>query len=248
MIITNKLGLPQAIASAIANDPYDDEDTGWVRVTKLINPPRIRLLAQGHGDAIEEDASERIWALLGQSVHTILERSGGGKVVEQRFRAIVAGHELTGRVDLVDHEGILWDYKVTGAYSVMGEPKAEWVRQLNVLDWLLRQNGVDVSGLRIAAIIRDWSQYKATGRNSYPLAPAVTVDIPRWSPEAQDLYVRAQMAHHIAQSIGYGDWTEPDVCPPEDRWVDAAGKNRRCESYCPVRTVCDFAINMRTRK
>lgn len=249
MIITNKLGLPQAIVDAIANDPYDDEDTGWISVTRLIDPPRIRILAQEYGNEIEEDASERIWALLGQSVHTILERAGGGRVVEQRFRATMRTRELTGRVDLVDHDGILWDYKVTGAWAVIGEPKAEWVKQLNVLAWLLRQNGIEVTGLRICAIVRDWTQYKATGRSTYPASPVVVVDIPMWSNADQDAYVRAAMSEHIAQSDAFRlDWAEPALCSPADRWTDASGKSRRCESYCPVRSVCDFAINMRVEK
>ena len=90
--ITNIHNLPAAIVAAVQNDPYTGG--GDISTTKLIDSPQVRVLGAAHKDAISVDVSERVWALLGQAVHTILERAGlreAGMVVEERLYAEVNG-------------------------------------------------------------------------------------------------------------------------------------------------------------
>jgi hypothetical protein len=72
--LTNKHGLPQPVYNAAANDSYSMGDSD-VSITRLLNPPRITALEDRHADEIEVDAMDRIWIILGQAVHTILERA-----------------------------------------------------------------------------------------------------------------------------------------------------------------------------
>jgi hypothetical protein len=83
MQLTNRLNLPDALVAAIANDSY--VGGGDISVTKLIDSPQIRTLGRKYKDSIVVDVSERIWALMGQAVHTVLERANTSAVVEQRL-------------------------------------------------------------------------------------------------------------------------------------------------------------------
>ncbi len=56
------------------NDPYDAGDCD-ISVTRLIGPPQIRVLERQHAEDLTEDASDRIWSLVGQIGHGILERA-----------------------------------------------------------------------------------------------------------------------------------------------------------------------------
>ena len=91
--ITNMHNLPAAIVAAVANDPY--VGGGDISTTKLIDSPQIRVLGGKHKEDLSVDVSERVWALLGQAVHTILERAGlkeQGMVVEERLYEIGRAH------------------------------------------------------------------------------------------------------------------------------------------------------------
>jgi hypothetical protein len=71
-MLTNRLGLPQAVVDAVANDPYTRGDSD-ISVTQLIQPPYQRKLRQEV--EIVEDASDKIWSMVGQIGHGILERA-----------------------------------------------------------------------------------------------------------------------------------------------------------------------------
>ena len=73
MKYTNLSNLPKAIERAVENDPY--ESNADISTTRLIAPPRIRVLQKRNWDLITEDVSDRIFSLLGQSVHHVIERA-----------------------------------------------------------------------------------------------------------------------------------------------------------------------------
>ena len=72
MKLTNHFNLPDTFFQAVLNDKYSRGDAQY-SATDLIRPPRITILSRRYWDEIEEDVSERIWALLGKAVHAILE-------------------------------------------------------------------------------------------------------------------------------------------------------------------------------
>lgn len=213
--LTNRMNLPQAIVNAVTNDPYDGGDCD-ISVTRLIAPPYQRQL-MGKVEQIE-DVSDRIWALIGQATHTILERAYPDKdncdvhsdtLVEQRLYTNELGWRISGAFDVYEG-GTLFDYKVTSAWSVIGETKIEWEQQLNLLRLLAIRNGITVNSLRIIAILRDWSKMKAKTDSNYPQAQVVPVDIPVWSEEAAKAYLISRVAAHQNDM--------PLPCTPMDRW------------------------------
>ena len=98
-ILTNKHNIPQQIVSAIMRDPYS-RGGAHISVTQLIQPPRIIQLKKRLENEIEEDASDRVWALLGQTCHKILERSDDtGAFHEERISLEVEGWTVSGASD-----------------------------------------------------------------------------------------------------------------------------------------------------
>src|SRR3989304_3857845 len=116
MKLTNRANLPQAMMNAVSNDGYRQAE--GISVTRLIDSPLVRHLRSLHHDSIEEDVSDRIWALFGQVVHTILERANTTGMVEQRLYATVEGKTISGQFDHLEN-GILTDWKLPSVWSVV---------------------------------------------------------------------------------------------------------------------------------
>lgn len=266
-IITNKHNLPHALVKAVQNDPYDAGNSD-ISVTKLIDSPQKLVLWKAHQHEVTEDVSDRIWALLGQAVHHILERAGTDTLVEERMYAKVEGWVLSGQFDRL-HLGTktLSDWKVTSVYKVKGDI-VQWERQLNVLRWLALQNNYEVERLEIVAIIRDWRRGEAEREYDYPECQAKVIPIRVWPMDETKAYIKSRIAvHQMAQS------KIPVRCTDEERWytgdkwaiVKPKGKRalkvldakpparevpegyvvehrpgvyRRCEKYCEVAKFC----------
>jgi hypothetical protein len=230
MKITNKSNLPKVIERAVINDPYDSSGSN-ISTTRLIAPPRIRVLEMRNWDLIEDDVSNRIFSLLGQSVHHILERSKlKVDLAERRLfykdDKITNGWTLSGQFDLLSRQGDLTDFKVTSAWAALQaltNGKDEWENQLNVLDFLCRKNQktltrykkeVKVKSLNIMAILRDWSKLKVMQSDNYPRKQVVMIPIRRWSEEEQENYVQARIKLH--QDAEKSD--QLPLCTAKERW------------------------------
>ena len=230
MKITNKSNLPKVIERAVINDPYDSSGSN-ISTTRLIAPPRIRVLEMRNWDLIEDDVSNRIFSLLGQSVHHILERSKlKVDLAERRLfykdDKITNGWTLSGQFDLLSRQGDLTDFKVTSAWAALDaltNGKAEWENLLNVLDFLCRKNQktltrykkeVKVKSLNIMAILRDWSKLKVMQSDNYPRKQVVMIPIRRWSEEEQENYVQARIKLH--QDAEKSD--QLPLCTAKERW------------------------------
>lgn len=265
--VTNVHGLPESLVRAVTNDPYTNGGAD-ISVTKLIDAPQIRVLTKRHAAEMTVDVSERIWSLLGQAVHTILERAAlrtEGMVAEQRLFAEIAGWQLSGQFDVMALEtGVLSDYKVTTVFKLQDVDK--WTQQLNILRWLAAKNDAAVHELEIIAILRDWKKGEAERKETYPQTPIVRVPIPVWElAETEEFILDRISLHQYADKGGRVD------CTDEDRWYSGTtyalkkdgairaskvqsapfddvpegytveerpGEYRRCASYCEVRAFC----------
>lgn len=222
MQVTNHANLPAAIVQAVVNDPYPHGKTGDISLTKLIGPPQIRVLERLYAEEIEEDAADRIWALLGQVTHGILERAESLAVTEQRLFADLEGWRISGQFDrlTVLPDGSMQDYKLTSAWSVIDpEPKPEWVAQLNGLRWLAQVNGYPhITRLEIVAILRDWSRGKARQGGDYPTHPVKVVPVPLWSSEETETYLTERVhLHQLADHCAATGRALPQ-CSDAERW------------------------------
>jgi len=215
MKITNKYGIPDPIVSAVTRDTYSM--TGRISVTGLIRSPRIRALESRHDGEITVDASERIWMLLGSSVHAILERADTtNHLSEERLSAEVLGWKVSGQADLFSSDGTLSDYKVVSVFSYLLGEKSEWVEQLNAYAWLYRKSGFEPKKLQIVSILRDWVSSRAFDED-YPNAPIVITPIPLWDDEKAEEWIKGRVKiHQEAESL-------PDDklphCTDNERWA-----------------------------
>ena len=149
MKLTNRGDLPQPMYDAIKNDPYSKGDAD-VSVTGLIAPMRQVRLKELFYDQLEEDASDRVYSMLGQLVHLILERADNksGAMVERRFMIEVDGVKLSGGVDRYS-DGVVQDYKFVSLYKFKnGAIPEDYEQQVNCYAELLRQNGFPVNSLK----------------------------------------------------------------------------------------------------
>ncbi len=213
MIITNRLGLPSSIVKAVQNDRYSRGDA-HISVTRLIGPARKRALELAHADELTEDVAERIWALMGQIAHGILERADDTAWCEERLFIERHGWRISGAFDryLLESDGRLQDYKLTSTYAIKDGGKPEWEAQENIYALMLREHGYTVQHLEVVAILRDWQKAKSKHTQDYPQVPALVIPVEMWSPERTEAYIKDRLiAHGRAQH-------ELPECSPDERW------------------------------
>ena len=228
MRITNRYNLPAPIVRAVTFGERTHRP-GFISVTEAIKPPKMRALEIGHAAEITEDASERLFALMGSAVHSVLERAMTDNVFQEEFlSAEIGGWTVTGRPDLLEaedvftHDGlfmdtayVLSDYKMTSVAAFFGGVKAEWEAQINCYAHLFRLHGFEVGKAQIVAMLRDWSMGKrASGGDDYPPCPVLVLPVNLWPAEAQENYLLVRVkAHQLAQQ-----GVEIPDCTPEERW------------------------------
>ena len=226
MKYTNRHNIPQEIINAVHNDSYS-KGKATISATGLLQPPRIRLLAQENYEKLTIDVSDEIWKLLGQSVHTILERANENNedvITEQRMFTVVNDWTVSGQTDSIDvKSNTLKDYKVTSVWSIVSalkEGKVEWEQQLNIYAYLYKQTtGKTIDQLNIIAIARDWNknQYLRSG-GDYPPSPVTVLDIDLWSDEEQEDFIKQRVSIHQEAEVDYLINDKLPFCTDEERW------------------------------
>lgn len=214
MQITNKQGLPGAIVEAIKNDDYTPGEKVDISVTSLLSPPRQVVLRNKHYGELVEDASDRIFALIGQAVHSILERAEPSAVVEERLYIEIEGWRIAGQFDrLTLRQATLQDFKMMSVWETMNGLKPEKTAQLNMLLQLAVENGYDnISNLEIVAIYRDWSKTKAKFDKKYPKSQVQRIRVDVWPEEKRLAYITERVRLHQEARVNLPE------CTAEERW------------------------------
>jgi len=134
-------------------------------------------------------------------------------------------------------------YKKSGAWGVAGSPKMvsvfqqvpqeadsyEAELQLNRYRIMLRQEvGINVTRMRVHAIVRDGSLAVATSRGVYRNTYLIPIRMLEDEVVA-DYFSRKEMELHDA--LKRGGWTVP--CNSQECW-----DGRRCQDYCEVWNYC----------
>lgn len=217
MKLTNKLNLPQPIVDAVAGHDYVGGGSDTISVTTLIDSPLIARLKRDHWDEIEEDASDRIYALMGSAIHGILEKADKMAITEKRLTIEVNGVKVSGQLDrlaLISNDGgitgCLQDYKVASIWEAIYGLKADRERQLNVYMYLLNQHGYKVSKMQVVMIFRDWMKSRAINDPSYPQEQVAVIDVPIWPEDKQLAYIKSRIVIHKSK--------DTPQCTEEERW------------------------------
>lgn len=217
MILTNNLRLPEPLVDSVSYDTYSKGDAD-ISVTELLQPPQLRRLRIEHDHEITEDVVDRLWSLLGQATHSVIERaakvSNLTSLSEVTLTTNYGGWKLKGQLDHVAlSTSELFDFKVTSVYKVKGgKLPFEWEAQTNIYRHMLRrEKGLAIEAIAIIAILRDWSRNEAGRNSNYPDAQGVRIDVPLWSAARTEDFIMERIALHQA--------TEPVPCTDEDRWT-----------------------------
>lgn len=267
MKVTNKYGIPEQIARVLRPRQQHFKEK-HLSVSDLISPPLIYHLKRKYYDEISVDLSERLWAMLGTSVHLMLEtgsKLADDELNEETLTLNINGWEIVGRLDAFVNNKVI-DYKTVSVTSFSMGDKIEWERQLNVYAYMLRCLNYEVKELWIYAILRDWMKSKTLRDPKYPKMPFLQKRIKLWNLDDEEEYITNKLKE-------FND--EPRICTDKERWVYGGKyalmrKNRktavklynkvedvpelspneyiekrpvvynRCKSYCPVRKVCPF--------
>lgn len=215
MKITNKYGLPGAIVEAVKNDEYTPGRMADISVTGLLSPPRQKALLRQHYADLTEDASDRIWALMGQAMHSVLERAEPSALTENRLYMHSLGWTISGQYDRITLRGkTLQDYKFMSVWEVIHGLKPEKEQQLNVLMQLaVENNHANISNLEIIGLFRDWSKTKAQYDRQYPQSQIARIKVNVWTESERINFIMERVKlHQDARE------TLPE-CTAEERWA-----------------------------
>ncbi len=216
MKLTNKMRLPESIVRAVANDSYTKREADF-SVTEILSPPQVVTLKNEHYEELEEDVADRGWSLLGQAVHSIVERGAEGipdVLSELTLVTEVDGVKLKGTMDHITiSRAELNDFKVTTAWKLKGGGvPTEWAQQTNIYRWMVwRERGMEINAIAIVAILRDWSKLEAARSPDYPQAQFIRLDVPLWTYDEVERFVIDRL-----NDLRYNPLRP---CTDEERWL-----------------------------
>lgn len=219
MKITNKLNLPQALVDAVTTR----EPSGNYSASMLTSSPRMVWLRRRHHDEITEDVSDRIWALFGTAVHSIIEQGNPENALTEEYlrHEFKNGAKLSGKPDLY-LDGRISDWKTVSVWSLIyldADKLHEYEVQLNTYAFLFRQYGFEVNELEIVMLMRDWQSSKAKFDASYPQAQVAKIPIRLWSNDEIESFLISRI--DLFESHKETPDNDLPYCTDKDRWTKA---------------------------
>ena len=225
MKYTNKHNLPDPVVRALTSYEKGQSVEG-LRVTTLIDSPRISQLRREYSHQITEDVSDLVWRVLGTAIHEVFEKAASNAYVsEERLSHTIDDTLISGAIDYQfedDGEVDLKDYKSTSTYKITIGDHTDWEKQLNVYAYLIRKvKDFTVRSASVIAVLRDWRQAEADRKADYPQSSIVEIPITLWSDEEQDAYVSERARLHNMAQLG-AEFNDLPECSDEERWAKPA--------------------------
>lgn len=217
MRITNRMRLPQSLVNACEVEPHNMD--GCLSATTLLKGVKQIHLERRHWDELEDDVSDRLWAIFGTAVHRLLEERNPDAFTEETFSVRVGGKNITGTVDLYDMKnGEIVDYKTASAWKVVFGDFDDWHTQGMVYAWLLVKSGLEVNRCRFVAMLRDWSRTEAERNPDYPQSQVHVFEFP---VTEQGLGEVEEFIKDKVAEVENSEHLEDDLinpCTPSERW------------------------------
>jgi len=220
MKFTNRLNLPEGIVKAVSTEKHNEP--GCISATTLIKGAKEILLTDRHWDELTDDVSDRIWAIWGTAVHSLLEHEGENEFSEVNMAHEVNGITVTGRIDNYDiAKGVICDYKTASVYKVKVRNFDEWRLQGLIYAWLLRNNGLKAERCKFIALLKDHSKTDADRDRRYPQNPVYVYEFPVTLTDIIkiDRYIRSKVDEYARCQELSDD--EIPACSAEERWEKA---------------------------
>ena len=217
MKITNRLNLPEGFVRAVSNEKHNAP--GSLSATTLIQGVKQIILTDRHWDELEDDVSDRIWAIFGSAVHSLMESEGEHDFAEQRMAFQVGDVTVTGTIDNYDmRSGVICDYKTASVNKVKFGDFGDWHTQGMIYAWLLTKNNFPVTRCRFIALLKDHSKTDAARDYQYPRNPVYVHEFPV-TPQSLfkiGLFIKNKVSEYRRCSSLDDNAIPP--CSPEERW------------------------------
>jgi len=217
MTITNKHNLPEGFVKAVSTEKHNAEDS--LSATTLIHGIKEIILTDRYWDSLEDDVSDRIWAIWGQAVHSLMESEGENEFTEQEMVYKVGDITVTGRIDSYDMKhGVINDYKTAPVIKVKLGNFTEWHLQGMIYAWLLTKNNFLAKHCRFIALLKDHSKPEVLRDSQYPKSPVYLYEFPvtKQGLFKIGIYIKDKISEY-QRCIALDDDAIPP-CTPEERW------------------------------
>ena len=220
MKITNIYDLPQPFVDAATRE-YTPTPKRY-SVTTVLKDNREILLSRRHGDEIEQDVSDMIWAIFGSAVHKVLETANEQAELLKEFfmqTEIIDGYYLSGVCDVYDStNGEVIDYKVVSTFKCLKGDFTDFRKQGLLYCYMLRKGGFKADKATFYMILRDWQKSKARFDGGYPQHQVQKVS---FEFTENDFDECGKWLIEKFESLKRDEQLEDDeiaVCTPESRW------------------------------
>jgi hypothetical protein len=212
------MNLPDGLVKAVSVRRHNNP--GRLSATTLLNGTKQIVLTDRHWDELEDDVSERVWAIFGTAVHALLEQEGENDFTEQFMSYDIDGITVTGRIDNYNMKsGTIADYKSVSVWKVKFREFDDWEKQGLIYAWLLQKNGFPVSRCQFIALLKDHSKADARRDSQYPQGPLYVYEF-QVTPEKLEqieAFIKEKVAlYKEAAALANDDDIQP--CGPEERW------------------------------
>lgn len=218
MKITNEQKLPYGLVRAVS--PKKHNAPGCISATTLIQGVKQIILTERYWDELEDDVSNRVWAIFGTAVHSLLESEGENDFAEIEMKHKIGDITVTGKIDNYDiANGIICDYKTTSVYKIKAQEFADWYLQGMTYAWLLRKNNLRATKCRFIAMLKDFSKTEAARSSTYPQKPVFVYEFDVTEDRIQE--IEKIIIRKIAEYKIWKDSADDEipVCTPEERWA-----------------------------
>jgi hypothetical protein len=211
------MNLPEALVKAVTTRRHNNP--GRLSATTLLNGTKQIILTDRHWDVLEDDVSDRFWAIFGTAVHALLEHEGEHEFAEEFMSCEKDGVIVTGRIDNYNMKtATVSDYKTASVWKVKFGDFEDWRRQGLIYSWLLRNNGFKADFCEFIAILKDHSKADARRDARYPQGPVYVYKFPVTDEAINEIesFITVKIADYKKNRELADDEIPP--CTPEERW------------------------------
>jgi hypothetical protein len=220
MKITNRLHLPAGIVKAVSTERHNA--AGCISATTLLKGVKEIILTDRHWNKLEDDVSDRVWAIWGTAVHSLLQQEGENDFAEQEMSYPVGDITVTGCIDNYDMQhGVICDYKTASVNKVKFNSFSDWWYQGMIYAWLMRKNNFAVKKCRFIALLKDHSKTDAARDHQYPKNPVFVYefDVNFLNLLKIENFIKNKVREYT-RCVELGDNDIPP-CTPDERWDKA---------------------------
>ena len=246
--LSNRLGIPELMLKAVSVNNHSDGGALFT-ATQLCKPPRILQLERRHKHELQNDVSDFWNVFVGSSVHGNIYsalKDDEDFMLEKQFFIELDGVKISGSPDCYHKESkTLYDHKTMQTSAFGLEAKPDYERQLNIYAYILENNGIPVERLMINAIYLDWRKAacKYADPAKYPMAPCKLVEVPRWSNQKIEEYIKERLALHLAAEKETDENLTP--CEAEEMWERPAKYAVQRKQALKAMKLCDSETEAR---